>query len=202
VYLADCQQVTLLPLAGASVPERQELSIEARWPGGRSAGSRRSTAVRRADIARLDIDTGRLSWTNAGHPEFSSCAAPHLCGRRPDPRIAPRRPGQHTCHLRDPPGARRPPTALHDGITEARSPHGNSSANNGSRTSSAPQPTTARPRPSAASCGTFSTTRPVNSRTTPASRSGNGAPAANDGWRCSCQRSARTVRPRRLLVAA
>ena len=78
-----------------------------------------------AVLARLDIDTGRLRWINAGHPEPIVLRGPSLV--RP-PRCPPSRPLglQDTkplcCETRLEPGDRL--LLYTDGITEARSPTG------------------------------------------------------------------------------
>jgi serine phosphatase RsbU (regulator of sigma subunit) len=93
-----------------------DAAIAAQFPGSQFA-----TAV----IARLDIDTGRLRWINAGHPEplilrGTSLVAP--------PRCPPARPlglqgGKPVCcEIRLEPGDRL--LLYTDGITEARSPAG------------------------------------------------------------------------------
>ncbi|HLL61552.1 MAG TPA: hypothetical protein VK401_00780 [Propionibacteriaceae bacterium] len=48
IYLADYEQATLVPLPGAEVPGRQELTIEATMAGRRFAGPRWSPARPRA----------------------------------------------------------------------------------------------------------------------------------------------------------
>jgi serine phosphatase RsbU (regulator of sigma subunit) len=78
-----------------------------------------------AVLARLDIDTGRLRWINAGHPEPLIVRGPSLV--RP-PRCPPARPlglqddKPVCCETRLEPGDRL--LLYTDGITEARSPKG------------------------------------------------------------------------------
>jgi serine phosphatase RsbU (regulator of sigma subunit) len=78
-----------------------------------------------AVLARLDIDTGRLLWINAGHPEPLIVRGPSLV--RP-PHCPPSRPlglqdGRPICcETRLEPGDRL--VLYTDGITEARSPDG------------------------------------------------------------------------------
>jgi len=88
---------------------------------GHFGASQFATAV----LARLDIDTGRLRWINAGHPEPLIVRGPSLV--RP-PHCPPSRPlGLHEgkpawCETRLEPGDRL--VLYTDGITEARSPQG------------------------------------------------------------------------------
>jgi serine phosphatase RsbU (regulator of sigma subunit) len=78
-----------------------------------------------AVLAQLDIDTGRLRWINAGHPEPLIVRGPSLV--RP-PRCPPSRPlglqesKPDFCETRLEPGDRL--VLYTDGITEARSPQG------------------------------------------------------------------------------
>lgn len=53
LYLADYEQITLLPLPGAGVPERQELSIE---------GTLAGRAFRRVEVVGSPIDHGYRLW--------------------------------------------------------------------------------------------------------------------------------------------
>jgi hypothetical protein len=53
LYLADYEQITLLPLPGAGVPERQELSIE---------GTLAGRAFRRVEVVGSAIDHGYRLW--------------------------------------------------------------------------------------------------------------------------------------------
>jgi serine phosphatase RsbU (regulator of sigma subunit) len=88
---------------------------------GQFAASQFATAV----LARLDIDTGRLRWINAGHPEPLIVRGTSLV--RP-PRCPPSRPlglqatKPATCETRLEPGDRL--LLYTDGITEARAPDG------------------------------------------------------------------------------
>jgi serine phosphatase RsbU (regulator of sigma subunit) len=88
---------------------------------GQFAGSQFATAV----LARLDMDTGRLRWINAGHPEPLIVRSTSLVRA---PRCPPARPLglQETkpvcCETRLQPGDRL--LLYTDGITEARSPTG------------------------------------------------------------------------------
>lgn len=84
-------------------------------------GSRFATAV----LARLDLDSGLLTWVNAGHPaplvvRHSSLLPPHAC---PSSRPLGLQDGPaRECHLQLQPGDR---VLLYtDGIVEARSPEG------------------------------------------------------------------------------
>jgi hypothetical protein len=88
---------------------------------GQIGGSQFATAV----IARLDVDTGRLRWINAGHPQPLILRGSFVV---PLPFCPPARPlglqqGESTCcETRLEPGDR---VLLYtDGITEARSPEG------------------------------------------------------------------------------
>jgi serine phosphatase RsbU (regulator of sigma subunit) len=78
-----------------------------------------------AVLARLDIDTGRLRWINAGHPRplivrgLSLVRLPHCPPSRPL-GLQERRPAG--CETRLEPGDRL--VLYTDGITEARSPRG------------------------------------------------------------------------------
>ncbi|WP_232807012.1 PP2C family protein-serine/threonine phosphatase [Geodermatophilus chilensis] len=88
---------------------------------GQFPGSQFATAV----IARLDLDSGRLRWINAGHPEPMILRGSSLVQ---PPRCAPARPlglqeGKPLCcETRLEPGDRL--LLYTDGITEARSPDG------------------------------------------------------------------------------
>ncbi len=88
---------------------------------GQFPGSQFATAV----IARLDIDTGRLRWINAGHPEplilrGSSLVQPPRCG--PARPLGLQEDEPVCCETRLEPGDRL--LLYTDGITEARSPDG------------------------------------------------------------------------------
>jgi serine phosphatase RsbU (regulator of sigma subunit) len=88
---------------------------------GQFAASQFATAV----LARLDIDTGRLRWINAGHPEPLILRGSALVQ---PPRCPPSRPlglqetKPATCETRLEPGDRL--LLYTDGITEARAPDG------------------------------------------------------------------------------
>jgi serine phosphatase RsbU (regulator of sigma subunit) len=88
---------------------------------GQLGASQFATAV----LARLDLDTGRLRWINAGHPEPLIVRGASLV--RP-PHCPPSRPlGLHDgtpvcCETRLEPGDRL--LLYTDGITEARAPDG------------------------------------------------------------------------------
>jgi hypothetical protein len=78
-----------------------------------------------AVIARLDLDTGRLRWINAGHPEpfllrGTSLVTPPHC--RPSRPLGLQEGTAHCCEARLEPGDRL--LLYTDGITEARSPQG------------------------------------------------------------------------------
>ncbi len=111
---------------------------------GQFAGSQFATVV----LARLDMDTGRLRWINAGHPEPLIVRSTSLVRA---PRCPPARPlglretEPVCCETRLQPSDR---LLLHtDGITEARSPTGSSSASSGWPTSSPLPPASLHPRP-------------------------------------------------------
>ncbi len=115
---------------------------------GQFAASQFATAV----LARLDVDTGRLRWVNAGHPEpiivrGSSLVQPPHCP-----------PAHSACRTANPSAARpawSPATVSCSTPTASPRPvprTGSSSASTGSPTSSAPpsQPATPHPRRSGA----------------------------------------------------
>ncbi len=112
---------------------------------GQFAGSQFATVV----LARLDMDTGRLRWINAGHPEPLIVRSTSLVRA---PRCPPARPLglQETepvcCETRLQPSDR---LLLHtDGMTEAAPRRGSSSASSGWPTSSPlPPPASPHPRP-------------------------------------------------------
>jgi hypothetical protein len=88
---------------------------------GQFPGSQFATAV----LARLDVDTGRLRWINAGHPEplilrgSSLVELPHCPPSRP---LGLQEVKSSCCETRLEPGDRL--LLYTDGITEARSPDG------------------------------------------------------------------------------
>jgi hypothetical protein len=88
---------------------------------GQFPGSQFATAV----LARLDVDTGRLRWINAGHPDPLILRGTSLVQ---PPRCPPSRPlglqeaAPGWCETRLEPGDRL--LLYTDGITEARSPEG------------------------------------------------------------------------------
>jgi serine phosphatase RsbU (regulator of sigma subunit) len=88
---------------------------------GQFSGSQFATAA----IARLDLDTGRLRWVNAGHPEplivrDGALVRPPRC--RPSPPLGLQQARPAVCETTLHPGDR---VLFHsDGIVEARSPEG------------------------------------------------------------------------------
>ncbi|HEX2075495.1 MAG TPA: PP2C family protein-serine/threonine phosphatase [Geodermatophilus sp.] len=88
---------------------------------GQIGASQFATAI----LARLDVDTGRLRWINAGHPEPLILRGPSLVRLPPCPPARPlglQEAKPASCETRLEPGDRL--LLYTDGITEARSPDG------------------------------------------------------------------------------
>lgn len=155
---------------------------------GQFPDSRFATAA----LARLDLDSGRMRWVNAGHPAPLLIRSGVLI--RP-PACPPSRPlgllaaKPVECEVQLQPGIASSSTPT--GSLKLARPAASTSANSGWLTSSpalTPLETPLQKR-FGGSCAVCSPTRRTSSRTTPASCCSSGAPAKRPRWQSSPRRS-------------